>query len=193
MKSALAAAAAAALTLFLPGLAQGSGSSRPLATAPSQPAPTGDVRISFDWAMTFDCGGPPMPFAVTEWPGALHGVLGLNRDRSYSIDLNYQAFLGTAWTLRWDGRLGGRPVQMRGGAAELRVAGPHSLRAIVHEPNNDVIINVDADQSNCRLAVDSRLHPGKTEHTFYSGLPEDEDRFYHCSGIRTVAASCQAQ
>jgi hypothetical protein len=160
---------------------------------PAEPAPTGDMVVSFDWAMTFDCAGPPIPFPVANWPGTLHGVLGLNQDRSYSIKLHYELPFGQPWTLRWDGRLGAAPVQTRGGTAELRVGGPRSLRTIFHEPNNDLVFNVDADESGCRLTVDSQLHPGKTDYTLYNGLPEDDLRYAHCSAIRTVSATCTAR
>jgi hypothetical protein len=144
--------------------------------------------------MTFDCGGPPMAFPVTGWPGTLHGALGLNEDRSYSIVLSYDYFLGMPWTLHFEGRLGGAPMQTRGGSAELRVAGQHGLRAIFHEPNNDLVFNVDADESGCRMTVDSQLHAGKADYTLYNGHNELDDlRFTHCSAVHTVAATCQAQ
>jgi hypothetical protein len=164
-----------------------------VSVAPAEPAPTGDMVVSIDWAMTFDCAGPPLPFPIANWPGALHGVLGLNRDRSYSIELNYAATFGPPLTLRWQGRLGATPVQTRGGTAELRVGGPRSLRTIVHEPNNDLVFNVDADESGCRLSVNSQLHPGKTDYTLYVDDPRDEFRYAHCSAIRTVSATCTAR
>jgi hypothetical protein len=147
---------------------------------------------SVDWAMTVDCSGPPLAFPIAGWPGALHGVLGLNRDRSYSIELNF-AFFGAPWTLRWEGRLGAAPVQTRGGAAELRVAGQHELRMIFHEPNNDIIWNVDMDESGCRVSVDSPLHAGETVYTLYNGHPRDDLRYAHCSAVRTVSATCTAR
>jgi hypothetical protein len=164
-----------------------------VSVAPAEPAPTGDMVVSVDWAMNVDCSGPEMPFPIAKWPVALHGVLGLNRDRSYSIELNFALAFGQPYTLRWEGRLGAAPAQTRGGAAELRVGGQHELRMIFHEPNNDIIWNVDADESGCRLSVDQQLHPGKTDYTLYNGDPRDEFRFGHCSAVRTVSATCAAR
>jgi len=155
--------------------------------------PGGDVRVAVDWAMTYDCSGPPTAFPIANWPGALHGVLGLNRDRSYAMELSFSGLGSPAWSLRWEGRLGGAPMQTRGGSAELRVGGPHRLRAIFHEPNNDIVWDVDADANGCQVTIANRLRPGRTDYTLYNGDPRDELRFTHCTAIRTASATCTAQ
>jgi hypothetical protein len=163
-----------------------------VSAAPAEPAPAGDMVVSVDWLANVDCirrmGSP-----IHNWPVKVRGVFGLNRDRSYSMELNFSGFLMRSWTLSWDGRLGGAPVQTRGAAAELRVGGPHSLRAIFHEPNNDIVWNVDVDESGCRATVNAQLHPGKTVYTLYNGDPQEEFRYQNCPAIRTNAATCTAR
>ena len=148
--------------------------------------------VSVDWAANVDCirrfGAP-----ISYWPIEVKGVFGLNQDRSYSMELNFFGFLMPSWTLHWDGRLGGAPVQTRGAAGELRVAGPHRLRAIFHEPNNDIVWNVDADPNGCQVTVEAQLHPGKSVYTLYNGDPEEEFRYQNCPAVRTVSATCTAR
>lgn len=156
-------------------------------------AAPGDLIVSVDWAFTFDCAGPPTAFPVANWPGALHGVLDLNPDRSYAMELSFSSFGSPGWTLRWQGRLGGAPMLTRGGSGELRVGGPRRLRAIFHEPNNDIVWEVDADANSCQVTIDNRLRPGRSDYTLYNGEPRDEVRFTHCSAVHTVSASCTAR
>ena len=72
--------------------------------------------VSVDWLANVDCirrmGSP-----ISHWPIEVKGVFGLNRDRSYSMELNFSGFLMRSWTLRWEWRLGSAPMQTRGGAA----------------------------------------------------------------------------
>jgi hypothetical protein len=89
--------------------------------------------------------------------------------------------------LQWNGRLGGRPTVTAGGTAELRVAGPHSLRAIWREPhNNDVFMDLNAEGQSCSVSVNVKLHPGQTVYTLYNGR-----NFENCPAIRIVQATCK--
>ena len=89
--------------------------------------------------------------------------------------------------LRWNGQLGGRPTTTPGGTAELRVAGPHGLRAIWRQPHNDIFMDPVADQQSCRVSVDVKLHRGQTVYTLYNGR-----NFENCPEIRIVQAICKA-
>jgi hypothetical protein len=151
------------------------------------------MRVSFDWHVAVDCTGPTVMFPVTGWPAELKGALALNPDRSYSIELSRYGLGMPPWTLSWQGRLGGPLTQTRGGTAELRVGGLHSLRAIFHEPNNEIVLNVDVDESGCRLNPEPQLHRGKTAYTVYNGDPRDDFRYELCPAIRTVSATCEAR
>jgi hypothetical protein len=66
VRRAIALAALAVLALAGPP-ARGSGRSpAPTAVTPAEPASTGDMVVSIDWAMTVDCSGPPMPFPIAK-------------------------------------------------------------------------------------------------------------------------------
>jgi len=195
VRRAVASAIVAAVAIAAPALAKGGGGGQtpPVSAASAEAAMAGDIRISFDWAMTVDCTGPTVGFPITYWPAGLNGTLVLDQSRSYSIVLNFGGLGMPGWTLRWEGQLGRAPALTRGGSAELRVAGQHTLKAILHEPNNDVVFNVDADENGCRLTVEPQLHPDKTIYTLYNGDARDDFRFENCSAVRTVAATCHAQ
>jgi len=101
--------------------------------------------------------------------------------------LTISGFAIPTGTLSWNGQLGGRPASTAGGTAELRVTGPHGLRAIWRQPHNDILMDLVADQQSCRVSVDVRLHPGQTVYSLYNGR-----NFENCPEIRIVQATCKA-
>jgi hypothetical protein len=149
----------------------------------------GDASMHFkiDWQIRIGCDGPTVLFPIRNWPAQVEGTATLSPDRSTSMELAISGLGIPKGAVRWDGRLGGRPTSTPGGTAELKVTGPHSLRAIWREPHNDIFMDFVADQQTCKLSVDVKLHPRETFYTLYNGR-----NFENCPEIRTVSATCQA-
>jgi len=151
-------------------------------------AASGDgMHFDFNWQVRIGCDGPTVTFPIRNWPAEVKGTATLLPNRSTSFDLAISGLGIPTGTLSWKGQLGGRPTTTAGGMAELRVTGPHSLRAIWRQPHNDIFMDLSADQQSCRASVDVKLHPGQTVYTLYNGR-----NFENCPEIRIVEATCKA-
>lgn len=155
----------------------------------SAPPALGDdgMHFDFNWQVRIGCDGPTVSFPIRNWPAQVNGKASLLANRSTSMELSMSGLGIPTGLLRWNGRLGGRPTTTAGGTAELRVAGPHGLRAIWRQPHNDIVMDLMADQQSCRVSVDVKLHPGQTVYTLYNGR-----NFENCPEIRIVQATCKA-
>ncbi len=152
------------------------------------PSALGDgMHFKIDWQIRIGCDGPTVLFPIRDWPAQVEGDVSLSSDRSTSMELTISGLGIPTGVARWDGRLGGKPTTTAGGTGELRVTGPHSLRAIWRQPHNDIFLDFAADQQSCNLSVDVKLRRGETFYTLYNGR-----NFENCPEIRTVSATCQA-
>jgi hypothetical protein len=153
------------------------------------PPASGDDAMHFDfnWQLLIGCDGPTVSFPIRNWPAEVSGKASLLSNRTTSMELSMSGLGIPTGQLRWNGQLGGRPTTTAGGTAELRVAGPHSLRAIWRLPHNDIVMDLTADQQSCRVSVDSTLPTGQTVYTLYNGR-----NFENCPEFRVVQASCKA-
>jgi hypothetical protein len=154
----------------------------------SEPSAQSDDAIHFDfnWQLRIGCDGPTVAFPIRDWPAEVNGKASLLPDRSTSFEVSMSGTGIPTGHLQWNGRLGGRPTVTAGGTAELRVAGPHSLRAIWREPHNDVFMDLNAEGQSCSVSVNVKLHPGQTVYTLYNGR-----NFENCPAIRIVQATCK--
>jgi hypothetical protein len=152
------------------------------------PSALGDgMHFDFNWQIRIGCDGPTVAFPIRNWPAEVNGKASLLPNRSTSMELSMSGLGIPTGLLRWNGQLGGRPTTTPGGTAELRVAGPHGLRAIWRQPHNDIFMDLVADQQSCRVSVDVKLHRGQTVYTLYNGR-----NFENCPEIRIVQATCKA-
>ena len=145
------------------------------------------MHFDFNWQLRIGCDGPTVSFPIRDWPAELNGKASLLADRSTHMEIAMSGLGIPKGDLSWNGKLGGRPTMTAGGSAELRVAGPHSLRAIWREPHNDVFMDMTADGESCRMSVSVKLHPGQTVYTLYNGR-----NYENCPEIRVVKATCKA-
>ena len=145
------------------------------------------MHLDFNWQVRIGCDGPTVSFPIRDWPAQVTGKASLLPNRSTSMELSMSGVGIPTGQLRWDGQLGGRPTTTAGGTAELRVAGPHTLRALWRQPHNDIVMDLTADPQSCRVSVSARLHPGQTVYTLYNGR-----NFENCPEFRVVRATCKA-
>jgi hypothetical protein len=146
-----------------------------------------EMHFDFNWQVRIGCDGPTVSFPVRDWPAEVNGKASLLTNGSTSMELAISGFAIPTGILSWHGRLGGRPTTTPGGTAELRVAGPHSLRATWRQPHNDIFMVLNADRQSCSMSVDVKLHPGQTVYTLYNGR-----NYENCPEIRIVQATCKA-
>jgi hypothetical protein len=145
------------------------------------------MHFDFNWQLRIGCDGPTVAFPIRDWPAQVDGKASLLPNRSTSFELAMSGTGIPTGHLSWNGRLGGRPTVTAGGTAELRVSGPHSLRAIWRQPHNDIFMDLAAEGEACSVAVNVKLHPGHTVYTLYNGR-----NFENCPEIRIVRATCKA-
>jgi hypothetical protein len=151
------------------------------------PALCDGMHFDFNWQLLIGCDGPTVAFPVRNWPAELSGKASLLPDRSTSMELSMSGLGIPKGDLSWNGKLGGRPATTAGGTAELRVAGPHSLRAIWRQPHQDIFFVLTADQQSCTMTVDVKLHPGQTIYTLYNGR-----NYENCPEFQIVQTTCKA-
>jgi hypothetical protein len=140
------------------------------------------ARFQFTWQGIIDCD---QPVSVHNLPVQGQGTATLFPNRVGTMDMTIQGGFST-YQLHLDGRLG-RRTQAPGGMVEIHVTGPQSLRASWILPNNDLILDVVANQRSCNLSVASRLHRGQRIYTLYEG-----SKYYYCQQFHITQASCQA-
>lgn len=157
-----------------------------LLLTPISSASAEGMKFEFKWLVRIGCDGPTVAFPIRDWPAEVNGKASLLPDRSTSMEVSMSGLGIPKGDLRWDGRLG-RPTSTPGGIAELRVAGPQTLRAIWRQPNNDIVMELTADKDSCSMSVNARLHPGKPFYTLYNGR-----NYENCPEFRVVQATCKA-
>jgi hypothetical protein len=146
-----------------------------------------EMHFDFNWQLRIGCDGPTVAFPIRNWPAEVNGKASLATNRSTSMEVTMSGLGIPTGQLRWDGKLGGRPTTTPGGTAELRVAGPNTLRAIWRQPHNDIFMDLTADQQSCKVSVDVKLHRGETVYTLYNGR-----NYENCPEIQIVRATCKA-
>ncbi|MBN8981194.1 MAG: hypothetical protein J0I29_07960 [Rhizobiales bacterium] len=144
------------------------------------------MQFEFNWQLRIGCDGPTVAFPIRNWPAEVNGKASLRPNRSTSMEVNMSGLGIPKGEIRWDGQLG-RPTTTAGGVAELRVAGPQTLRATWRQPNNDIVMELTADKESCTMSVSARLHPGKPFYTLYNGR-----NYENCPEFRVVQTTCKA-
>lgn len=148
----------------------------PMIPASAEAAGTA-IRGKFIFDGIANCENPP----VRNFPVHGEGTAMLSTDRSATLDMESSV----EGRVQMTGTLGGKPTEVPGGSASLRVAGRHTLRAIREYPNNYIIVNLTVIGKSCSMKVEHRLKPGKRQYTFTSAVG-----IAYCSKPQIVRLEC---
>jgi hypothetical protein len=137
----------------------------------------GSLRGKFIADGVATCENPP----VQNFPIHAEGTAELSTDRSATLDMESNV----EGRVQYNGKLGGRPIDVPDGSASLHVANRHTLRAVRDYPNNVLVVNLTIIGHSCSLKVENRLKPGKHQYTFHTagGLA-------YCSKPQVTRAEC---
>jgi hypothetical protein len=135
------------------------------------------IRGKFTADGIANCENPP----VQNFPIHAEGTASLSTNREASVEMNSNV----EGSVRYSGKLGGKPVDVPNGSTSLRVAGRHTLRAIREYPNNLLVVDLTIIGHSCSIKVVSRLKPGKHQYTFNTAVG-----LAYCSQPRVVKAEC---
>src|SRR5579863_5928133 len=91
------------------------------------------IRGKFTADGIANCENPP----VQNFPIHAEGTASLSTNREASVEMNSNV----EGSVRYSGKLGGKPVDVPNGSTSLRVAGRHTLRAIREYPNNLLVVD----------------------------------------------------
>jgi hypothetical protein len=138
------------------------------------------VTAKFSFDAVANCERPMM---VRDFPIHGEGTGTLSTDRSASLDLNSNV----EGSQRYDVKLGGKPIETPDGSATLRVRSRSSLRAVRDYPNSQLIIDIKSTGKTCTVNVQSRLKPGKRQHTFSTTMG-----LAYCDQPRIIRTTCNA-
>jgi hypothetical protein len=138
----------------------------------------GDViRGKFTADGIANCENPP----VQNFQIHAEGTASLSTDRSATVEMSSNV----EGMVQYNGKLGGKPIELPNGSASLHVAGRHTLRAVRDYPNNSLIVTLTIIGNSCAIKVESRLKPGKRQYTFNTAVG-----LAYCSQPKLVKAEC---
>jgi hypothetical protein len=135
------------------------------------------IRGKFVFDGIANCENPP----VQNFPVHAEGTASLSTNRSAQIDM----VSNVEGAVQYNGKLGGKPIDMPNGSGTLHVAGRHTLRAVRDFPNNSIVISLTIIGNSCSVTVENRLKPGKRQYTFQTAIG-----LAYCSKPHVVKAEC---
>ena len=139
-----------------------------------------NFRIGFTGLV--DCVSP---IPIQNVPISGDGAGRINADGSASAELTQTAFI-LSTKINFEGRIGATQNPAPGGTAQVRVAGKNSLLLIWNLPNNALTVNINVRGRSCTARFDSKLRPGKSQHTLYDG-----NIYHYCDKPRVASSSCE--
>ena len=138
------------------------------------------LRIRFSFEGQIDC---ERPRKLRNFRYSGGGNATILPNRKASLDMTIAG--GSTSDLHFDASLGGAPVAVPGGSAQLRVAGNNRLRVTWSLPNHDLTAELVATGTSCTLAIDNRLKRGEKEYSILSG-----GQIVYCAKPRITRTTC---
>lgn len=153
----------------------------PTFASPALAQKAGDMHIDVDTELRVNCN---RPLSAQDFPVRIRGKNTIAADGSAAA--RWQITSVFTQDLNFSGKLGGHPVPIPGGQAQLRVSGRNGLLLTTTSPQHITYARVTIRGQSCQVRFDAKLKPGFKEYTLWSG-----SRFYYCDRPRVVQTTCR--